>query len=297
MQSAMNEYLRHLEFAKGAPATTVLAYRQDLTQAVNFFRSRLNTPAPRPEELTTDLARAYLAWLTEQGYCASTVQRRLATLRSWCRFLFLRGLLSTLPATSLHGPRQNQRLPHVLSRADTMRLLAAPPTGTPTGLRDRAILAVLYSAGLRSSELSSLDVEDVDLLDGVAKVRGKGRKERLGLLGPPSVAALRLWIAERPRLAVVAGESALFVNRDGARLSARAVGRRVKRYARRAGLDGRTCPLSLRHSFATHLLDGGADLRGVQELLGHSRLRTTQVYTHVSTYRLRAAYQAAHPRA
>lgn len=296
MQSALNEYLRHLEVEKQASPCTVRAYRADLTQAIDFFRTRLDTPEPRPEQLTADLVRAFVASLSERGYAGSTVQRRLAAVRSWCRFLFLCGLLTAQPALSVSGPRGNRPLPHFLSRAEVLRLLDAPPANTPRGLRDRAILETLYSAGLRVSELIGLNVEDLDWDAGTALVRGKGRKERLGLLGPPAVAALQRWLLVRPQFAEAIDDSALFLNRDGTRLTAREVGRRLKGYARRVGLDARTCPLSLRHSFATHLLDAGADLRGVQELLGHRLVRTTRIYTHVSTYRLRGSYQRAHPR-
>ena len=179
------------------------------------------------------------------------------------------------------------------------RLLETPPAGTPLGLRDRAILETLYSAGLRVSELTGLDVGDVDLNEGVAMVRGKGRKERLALLGPPAMEAIARWIPEREALAGAraASQPALYLNRNGTRLSARSVGRLLAKYLARAGLDRRTSPHTLRHSFATHLLDAGADIRSVQELLGHRSLATTQIYTHVSTQRLRDSYHKAHPRA
>jgi integrase/recombinase XerC len=190
-------------------------------------------------------------------------------------------------------------LPHFVSREDMARLLETPPADTPAGLRDRAILETLYSAGLRVSELTGLDVGDVELADGVAMIRGKGRKERLALLGPPAVAAIERWLPERQNLAGARAETqpALFLNRGGTRLSSRSVGRLLEKYLKQAGLDPRTSPHTLRHSFATHLLDAGADIRGVQELLGHRSLATTQIYTHVSTQRLRDSYHKAHPRA
>jgi integrase/recombinase XerC len=299
MEEALAEFLRHLGLEKNASAHTVKSYREDLTQALNFFRTRLVTQAPRPDQLTTRLLRAHLAWLHEQGYAKSTIARRLAAVRSWCRFLCRQGVLTANPAAGLRGPRQEKKLPHFVQHDDMVRLLAAPPGDTPLGLRDRALLETLYSAGLRVSELTGLDVADLDLDDGLATVRGKGRRERLALLGPPAVEALGRWLAAR---AAVAGpraqtQPALFLNRHGTRLSSRSVGRLLEKYLAQAGLDPRTSPHTLRHSFATHLLDAGADIRSVQELLGHRSLGTTQIYTHVSTQRLRDSYHKAHPRA
>jgi integrase/recombinase XerC len=298
MDEALAEYLRHLALEKNASAHTVKSYREDLTQAVEFFRTRLGNETPRAEQLTTRLLRAHIAWLSEQGYARSTIGRRLAAVRSWCRFLCRQGTLTSNPALGLRGPRQEKRLPHFVTRDDMERLLATPPADTPAGLRDRAILETLYSAGLRVSELTGLDVDDVELSDGVAMVRGKGRKERLALLGPPAVEAIERWLPQRQALAGprAASQPALFLNRNGTRLTTRSVGRLLEKYLKQAGLDPRTSPHTLRHSFATHLLDAGADIRSVQELLGHRSLATTQVYTHVSTQRLRESYHKAHPR-
>ncbi len=298
MDEALAEYLRHLALEKNASAHTVKSYREDLTQAVEFFRTRLGSQSPRVDQLTTRLLRAHIAWLSEQGYARSTIARRLAAVRSWCRFLCRQGTLTSNPALGLRGPRQEKRLPHFVSREDMERLLATPPADTPAGLRDRAILETLYSAGLRVSELTGLDVDDVELSDGVAMVRGKGRKERLALLGPPAIEAIERWLPQRQALAGprAASQPALFLNRNGTRLTTRSVGRLLEKYLKQAGLDPRTSPHTLRHSFATHLLDAGADIRSVQELLGHRSLATTQVYTHVSTQRLRESYHKAHPR-
>jgi integrase/recombinase XerC len=238
-----------------------------------------------------------LAWLHEQGYAKTTVARRLAAVRSWCRFLCRQGTLAASPADGLRGPRQNRPLPHFLSEADLTRLLETPPADAPLGLRDRAILETLYSAGLRVSELTGLDVDDVDLDSGLATVRGKGKRERLALLGKPALAALRRWLAARGGLEKARGRSAVFLNKNGTRLTSRSVGRLLEKYLALAGLDPRTSPHTLRHSFATHLLDRGADIRSVQELLGHRSLATTQIYTHVTTTRLQDSYQQAHPRA
>jgi integrase/recombinase XerC len=299
MDAALADFLQHLALEKNASAHTVKSYREDLTQALTFFRTRLGGRAAEPRQLTPRLLRAHLAWLHEQGYARSTVARRLAAVRSFCRHLCRQGQLESNPAAGLRGPRQDKKLPHFVSREDMARLLAAPPTDQPLGLRDRALLETLYSAGLRVSELTGLNLDDLDLDGGLATVRGKGKRERLALLGPPAVEALRAWLAARP--AVASGRAArlpaLFANKNGTRLSSRSVGRLLAKYLNQAGLDPRTSPHTLRHSFATHLLDAGADIRSVQELLGHRSLSTTQIYTHVTTQRLRDSYHQAHPRA
>jgi integrase/recombinase XerC len=299
MEAALAEFLHHLALEKNASTYTVKSYREDLTQAVDFFRQRSGGTTPAPDRLTTRLLRAYLAWLHEQGYAKSTIARRLAAVRSWCRFLCRRGVLAVNPADGLRGPRQDRKLPHFVSREDMVRLLEAPPGDTPLGLRDRALLEVLYSAGLRVSELTGLNVPDVDFEQGMAIVRGKGRRERLAMLGDPALDRLRTWLDQRGPLLGPRAERqlALFLNRHGTRLTSRSVGRLLEKYLAQVGLDPRTSPHTLRHSFATHLLDAGADIRSVQELLGHRSLGTTQIYTHVSTQRLRDSYHKAHPRA
>jgi integrase/recombinase XerC len=298
MEEALAEFLRHLALEKNASDHTVKSYREDLVQAQAFFRDRLGQDV-KPAQMTTRLLRAYLAWLHEQGYAKATVARRLAAVRSWCRFLCRQGTLTVNPADGLRGPRQDKKLPHFLSAADLVRLLEAPSADNPLGLRDRAILETLYSAGLRVSELTGLNVDDVDLAEALATVRGKGKRERLALIGPPALAALQRWLAERPGVAAgrARPQKALFLNKNGTRLTSRSVARMLEKYLPLAGLDPRTSPHTLRHSFATHLLDAGADIRSVQELLGHRSLGTTQIYTHVTTQRLQESYRKAHPRA
>jgi integrase/recombinase XerC len=299
MDDALAEYLRHLALEKNASPHTVKSYREDLTQALEFFRGRLAGRALTPSHLTTRLVRAYLAWLHEQGYAKTTVARRMAAVRSWCRFLCRQGTLDANPAQGLRGPRQDKKLPHFLSEGDLRRLLETPDPETPLGVRDRAILETLYSAGLRVSELTGLNVDDLDLDDGLATVRGKGKRERLALLGKDALTALRQWLESRNALQEQhrRAQPAVFLNKNGSRLTSRSVGRLLEKYLAAAGLDPRTSPHTLRHSFATHLLDRGADIRSVQELLGHRSLGTTQVYTHVTTNRLRDHYHKAHPRA
>jgi integrase/recombinase XerC len=299
MEEALAEFLRHLALEKNASAHTVKSYREDLTQALEYFRTRSGGHTPSTSQLTTRLLRAHLAFLHEQGYARTTIARRLASMRSWCRFLCRQGILTTNPAGALRGPRQDKKLPHFVQREDMFRLLATPPADTALGLRDRAILETLYSAGLRVSELTGLNMADVDSSEGVAVIRGKGKRERLALLGPPALAALAAWLPARDTLGARRAQQllAVFLNKRGTRLSSRSVGRLLEKYLAQAGLDPRTSPHTLRHSFATHLLDGGADIRSVQELLGHRSLGTTQIYTHVTTQRLRDSYHQAHPRA
>lgn len=298
MQAALAEFLRHLGVEKNSSSHTVKSYREDLTQALEFFRSKLGESAG-PNRLTTRILRAYLAWLHEQGYAKTTIGRRVAALRSWCRFLCRQGILTVNPSDGLRAPRQDKKLPHFLSEADIGRLLASPAVDDPLGSRDRAILETLYSAGLRVGELTGLDLDDLDLDSGLLTVRGKGKRERLALLGTEAINATRQWLTARETLTARSrrGLTAVFLNKNGGRLTTRSVGRLLEKYLALAGLDPRTSPHTLRHSFATHLLDRGADIRGVQELLGHRSLTTTQIYTHVTTTRLRESYDKAHPRA
>ncbi|MBX7105415.1 MAG: tyrosine recombinase XerC [Gemmataceae bacterium] len=297
MSDPLADFLRHLGVEKNASVHTVKSYREDLNRAVEWFASRtggtfaVDKVAPRQ-------VRAYLAHLHEQGFARTTVARRLASLRSWLRWLCREGILKQNPAAGLRGPRQEKKLPHFLTAKDLLALLDSPDA-SESGVRDRAILETLYSAGLRVSECIGLEIADIDTDEGVLRVRGKGKRERLAMLGPPSLKALNEWLDVRRVWLSAAGKDtpAVFLNTRGTRLTTRSVGRLLEKYLKQTGLDPRTSPHTLRHSFATHLLDNGADIRSVQELLGHRNLTTTQVYTHVSTQRLHDAYRAAHPRA
>lgn len=298
MEKALADYLRHLGIEKNASALTVKSYREDLTQALTFFHERLGNDAS-VDRISTRILRAYLAWLHEQGYSKTTIARRIASVRSWLRFLCRRGVLTANPAEGLRGPKQDKKLPHFMTEPDIGKLLTLPSGEHPLIVRDKAILETLYSAGLRVGELCSLKVDDLDIAEGIATVRGKGRKERLALLGKSAQNALRDWLAARQELQAHLHKDgpAVFLNKNGTPLNVRSVGRILDKYLKQAGLDSRTTPHTLRHTFATHLLDAGADIRGVQELLGHKNLATTQIYTHVSTQRLQDSYHKAHPRA
>lgn len=300
MDEALAEFLRSLALEKNASDLTIKSYREDLTQAITFFQSQQK--GIRPRDVNSRHLRAFSVWLHEQGYARSTIARRIAAVRSWFRFLAREGSVETNPAEGLRAPRQEKKLPNFLTAEHLDKLLSTPQTTTPLGVRDRAILEALYSAGMRVSELSGLDLGDVDLDAAVATVRGKGKKERLVFFGDSALKALRHWLGERGKLRDGNGPKpkhadAVFLNKNGTRLTPRSVGRMLEKYLAIAGLDPRASPHTLRHSFATHLLDRGADIRSVQELLGHSSLATTQVYTHVTTGRLRDSYHKAHPRA
>lgn len=299
-EEALADFLRHLALEKNASEHTVKSYREDLAQAATFFAGR-NGGRAAIEHMNTRSIRAFQVWLHEQGYAKTTIARRLAALRSFFRFLCREGTMQSNPAGGLRGPRLDKPLPHFLAVDAIERLLEAPPSTTPLGLRDRAILETLYSAGLRVSELTGLNQADIDLDSGLATIRGKGKKERLALLGTPALKALKTWLDARGKAlngkAASKVNGAIFLNKNGTRLTSRSVGRLLEKYLAQAGLDRRTSPHSLRHSFATHLLDRGADIRGVQELLGHRSLATTQIYTHVTANRLQEGYQKAHPRA
>ena len=298
MQTATERFLDYLRVERNASALTIKSYREDLTALAEYLVEAQGS-VPKPGQITTLDLRGYIAALHEAGYAKTTISRRLASLRSFFRFGQREGWTKNNPAKPLRNPRKPRSLPHFLSAEEIGRLLMAPPGASVQGKRDRAILEVLYSAGLRVSELAGLNVGDLDLADSTLRVRGKGKRERIAPVGSLAVRALQTWLAVRklsPR-EPQAGTGPVFVNRFGRRLTTRSVARMLEKYLKLTGLDLRTTPHTLRHSFATHLLDRGADIRSVQELLGHKSLVTTQIYTHVSTAGLRAAYERAHPRA
>ncbi len=299
MHNAIADFLRYLRIEKNASELTVKSYQEDLDSLLEAFNDRLGGVPTAVDQIDTGTLRDYVAYLHDCDYARSTIARRLACLRSFFRYCQRQGWVESNPAKALRTPRAGKRLPHFLSTEQLATLLETPDANTWDGLRDRAILETLYSAGLRVAELVSLDLEDWDREADVLRVIGKGRKERYAPVGSYAAAALTRWLEARAQRPQIKDEArfAIFLNKNGGRLTARSVGRMLDKHLRDAGLDRITSPHTLRHSFATHLLDGGADLRSVQELLGHKSLTTTQIYTHVSTKRLREAYQLAHPHA
>ncbi|MDX2037835.1 MAG: tyrosine recombinase XerC [Isosphaeraceae bacterium] len=294
MHPSMQSFLDHLRIEKNASPHTLRGYLDDLTRFTQFLEQSRGEGAD-PTRVDSKVLRAYSAWLTGQGAAASTVARRLAGLRSYYRHQRREGNLAGDPAGGLRNPRQPRRLPRVLRVDEAIRLLDAIPTDTPLGIRDRAMFETLYGGGLRVGELVGLDLDDLDLENEMLRVRGKGRRERLAPVGSMAVTWIGRWLSLRtPRRPE---ESALFLNHRGTRLTSRSVGRLLEPMVQGLGLDPASSPHTFRHSFATHLLDRGADLRSVQELLGHRKLTTTQIYTHVTSERILDAYKDAHPRA
>lgn len=291
LRRALSGYLRHLAESRTVSVHTLRAYRGDLERFVAW----LPADVAEPER---GHVRRYVAKLGEDGLAPASIQRALAALRRFFAHLRDAGLLHTDPGRLVRGPKAPARLPSFLSVPEVDALLGTPFTADFAGHRDRAILEVLYSTGCRVSELEGLTLAHLDLDAGTARLRGKGNKQRLALLGTPARAAVVAWLPERARLLAEGGHAdpgTLFVNARGGRLSSRWIFQVVVNASERAGIPTRLTPHGLRHSFATHLLDRGADLRSVQELLGHARLATTQIYTHVTMARLREVYDRAHP--
>jgi integrase/recombinase XerC len=298
MLTAIERFLRYLRVERNASTHTVKSYREDLTILADYFSQALGRPVT-PGELTPVELRGFVAAMHDAGYAKTSVSRRLACLRSFFRFAQREGLVSVNPAKPLRNPRPDRKLPHFLTTEEIGRLLETPVATDRMGLRDRAILETMYSGGLRVSETVGLNDEDLDWSGGVVRVRGKGKRERLAPVGSFAAKALRRWLDARKLAAQTPknGAAPVFTNKFGTRLTTRSVARMLDQQILKAGLDSRTSPHTLRHSFATHLLDRGADIRTVQELLGHKSLVTTQIYTHVSTAGLREIYEQAHPRA
>jgi len=293
--TAMDRFLRFMVAERGASPLTLKSYREDLLQLEEFLHS---AGCRAPADASSALLRRFQAGLGAAGYAASTVARKLASMRSFYAFGQREGWVKVNPAKPLRSPRRPRKLPTFLTGEEIAKLLAAPDPAAAGGLRDRAILELMYSAGVRVRELVTLDDADLDLTNGTVRVRGKGRRERLGIVGSHARDAIRHWLASRPATTAARGASPpLFTNKFGRRLSVRGVARLLEKHLAAAGLAGKASPHTLRHSFATHLLDAGADIRSVQELLGHKSLVTTQIYTHVTTSRLLDAFDKAHPRA
>lgn len=287
MENAVQAFLRHLEVEKNASAHTVRNYRSDLAQFIAYLVKH-----HRPQDwaqVDHHRIRAYLAELYHRGGEKSSIARKLASLRSLFRYLAREGQVANNPAKMVATPKLGRTLPTVLTVDDAKILVEAPKI-----LRDRAILETFYSTGIRLSELVGLNQEDLDLSSGLLKVRGKGKKERIVPIGSKAIEAIGSYLLDRSDHRF---NSPIFENRLGRRLTTRAVAGIVNRYVRQAGLLARVSPHTLRHSFATHLLDGGVDLRAIQEMLGHASLSTTQRYTHLSMDQLVKVYDDAHPRA
>ncbi|MFC1782226.1 site-specific tyrosine recombinase/integron integrase [Planctomycetota bacterium] len=323
----IKEFLEYLSYEKHFSHHTTKCYSADLKQYAAYMHTQAephyhepHAHAPphqyqpdQPAGVATAVAvdvtklilqadvnviRAFMAHLCQENYSKATTARKLATLRSFYKYLVRRGRLETSPVSAIRTPKQEKRLPLFLEPEQVTALLNCPPSHTLLGARDRAILETLYGSGLRVSELVALNLADVDFLGEVLHIRGKGKKERLSPIGAPALQSIQRFLSFRdadPRKESF-DTQALYINKHGQRLSTRSVRRKLDKYLLQAGLDPRISPHTLRHSFATHMLNNGADLRVVQELLGHQSLSTTQIYTHLTTQKMKETYDDSHPR-
>ncbi len=293
MQEIFNRYIQHLEAERNVSPYTVRNYKADLLE---FFRFLNKEKVASLEAVDRKVMRDYLAHLVEQGVVKASIARKLSAIRSFYRYLVREKIISTNPIEAVSSPKLDKRLPSFLTLKEVEKLLSAPDPSTPQGQRDRALLELLYASGLRVSELTSLELGQINLDTNEIRVWGKGSKERVVLMGEPAAEALRNYLAQgRPKLLGEKRSHALFLNRYGQRLPERRVQLILEKYAKQSGIGKRVHPHLLRHTFATHLLDGGADLRVVQELLGHADLSSTQIYTHVTKSQARKVYLSAHP--
>lgn len=286
MREYIDRFIKYLEVEKGVSLHTLRAYRKDLEVFSDFVNSS-------PEGIEPVDIRGFIADQIKSGLSKTSAGRRLAAVRSFFRFLHREGYIKSNPAKVVSTPKRPKVLPKFLSIDDVFNLLERPEGIGFVVARDRAILELLYSSGIRVSELIGLDMGDIELSEGLVKVRGKGRKERIVPIGVKAIEAIRTYLVER--MLLKRREKALFLNRRGSRLTERSIRRIVVKYARMVLIDGRIGPHTLRHTFATHLLQAGADLRSIQELLGHSSLSTTQKYTHLDITHLMEVYDRSHP--
>ncbi len=295
MQQIFNKYVNYLEAERNVSPYTVRNYTNDLLDFFGFLRAKGISSL---KEVDRHTLRAYLSHLVEQGFVKASIARKLSAIRSFYRYLLREEVVSASPVATTSSPKLDKRLPSFLTVEEAVRLLEAPDLSKPEGQRDRALLELLYASGLRVSELVTLNLEQVNLDTNEIRVWGKGSKERVVLIGEPAAQALSVYLNQgRPELLDKKRSSALFLNYKGERLPVRTVQKILGKYAGLANINKRVHPHLLRHTFATHLLDGGADLRVVQELLGHAQLSSTQIYTHVSKSQAKKVYLSAHPMA
>jgi integrase/recombinase XerC len=290
MKRFVEKFINYLRVEKGSSSHTILNYSIDLEAFALFLGDKdINTV----DHLTL---RRFLAEMRSKNYSKRTIARKLASLRTFFKFMYREGHIRINPITAISTPKLDKKLPVVLDEGKVGRLIDSTLSDDPAGLRDKAILETLYSTGIRVSELVGLDTGDIDHISGVIKVLGKGRKERISPIGDRASSAIRRYLGSRNEKKV-RDKNAVFLNKSGKRITDRSIRRIIDKHIKMASINEHISPHSLRHSFATHLLDRGADLRSVQELLGHMNLSTTQIYTHVTMDRLREAYDKAHPRA
>ena len=302
MQEVFNKYINYLQAERGASAYTVRNYTNDLRgnykrgPEKGFFQFLRMRKIDSLAEVDRNVLRDYIAWLMDRGVVKPSIARKLSAIRSFYRYLSREEILSANPLEKFASPKADKRLPFFLTVEETAKLLQTPNLATPEGQRDRALLELLYASGLRVSELVSLNLKQLNLDTNEIRVWGKGSKERVVLIGQPAANALQTYISQsRNKFLGEKRNTVLFLNPSGERLPARRVQKILGKYARSANIEKRVHPHLLRHTFATHLLDGGADLRVVQELLGHADLSSTQIYTHLSQSQAKKVYLSAHP--
>lgn len=302
MKKNINSYISFLKNEKNYSHNTIISYRDDLIQLLNYLKDYKILKRNNIQYINRSIMRKYIVYLKKSDYSARSICRKISTIRSFFKFLSREGRVSINPTFNLVTPKIVRKLPYFLYLQEVNKLIEAPPRNTIFGIRDRAILELLYGTGMRVGELVNLNIIDVDLPEKTIRVFGKGSKERILPLNNPSIKATQEYLTNRSlfRKNIDLGKNdlnALLLNRFGGRLSARNIRRIIIKYMKIAGLNKKISPHVLRHSFATHLLEGGADLRSVQELLGHESLSTTQIYTHITKERLKIIYKKSHPRA
>ncbi|HAZ31357.1 MAG TPA: tyrosine recombinase XerC [Dehalococcoidia bacterium] len=290
----LDKYIRYLQIERNLSSFTVRNYTTDILSFLDFLKGE---GVRSLEDVDHLVVRRYLGRLLDDGIVRASISRKMSALRSLFHYLNREGLIATEPLSRISVPKREKRLPTFLSTEEMRSLLNSPSISTPQGLRDLAMLELLYAAGLRVSEIASLDTESVDIESRQIRVWGKGSKERMVLIGKPAAGALTQYMNYgRTKMLGRRRTNALFINRYGERIAERRIQYLIKKYAEQAGIKGRVFPHILRHTFATHMLDGGADVRVVQELLGHANLASTQIYTHVTHSQMRSRYLEAHPR-
>lgn len=293
----VDAFMRYLRLERNASEHTLKSYGLDLRQFEDFLSSRLISGSIKLRAVDHLAIRSFMAHLQKRGLSKSSLSRKISSVRSFFKFLRREGVMESNPARAVFLPRKDKKLPSFLDQGEMKALITAPDPETFLGLRDRAVLETLYSTGMRLGALVALNSNDLDLIGEVVKVREKGKKERILPLGSYAIRALQEYLRNYPRDQTTGAPRPLFINNSGGRLSGRRVRYFLNKYIKKAAINKHISPHAIRHSFATHLLDAGADLRAVQELLGHASLSTTQIYTHVSRERLKKVYDRTHPRA
>jgi len=301
LKAHINSYISFLKNEKNYSNNTIISYKNDLIQLLNYLKSHKILEVNDEQYINRSIMRKYIVHLKKSNYSARSISRKISTIRSFFNFLSREGIIKINPTINLITPKIDKKLPYFLYLQEINKLIEAPPQDTVSGIRDKAILELLYGTGIRVGELVNLNIKDIDFYEKTIRIFGKGSKERILPLGAPSIKATQEYVTKRnlfmKDIAINRNDlNALLLNRFGGRLSARSIRRIIIKYMKVAGLNKKISPHVLRHSFATHLLGGGADLRSVQELLGHESLSTTQIYTHITKERLKIIYKKSHPR-